>query len=190
MRDENGRKTGLSGISVLRPALLGVLALLAAAFASPAFAQRPDDSYKGPGTGGGLDSQVREFEPAPPPPAGGGGGGGSGLRGGTTAGGGLQGRQTQGTIAPELRARIVEESDIMLAERAMMRDILEARGRELQVKRDDELRRIDRWADGQKEIVRDVFTAMIAENEADEQKHRNGQSSVSSVIPPRQRLSR
>jgi hypothetical protein len=74
-------------------------------------------------------------------------------------------------LGDELRARIVEESDIMLAERAMMRDILETRGRELQVKRDDELRRIDRWADGQKEIVRDVFTAMIAENEADKQKH-------------------
>ncbi len=74
-------------------------------------------------------------------------------------------------LGDELRARIVEESDIMLAERAMMRDILEARGRELQGKRDDELRRIDRWADGQKEIVRDVFTAMIAENEADKQKH-------------------
>ena len=96
MRDENGRKTGMSGTSGLCPALLGLLALLVAAFASPAFAQRPDDSYKGPATGGGLDAQMREFEPAPPPPAGGGGG----LRGGTTAGGGLQGRQTQGTIAP------------------------------------------------------------------------------------------
>jgi TolB protein len=98
MRDENGRKTGMSGKSGMRPALLGLLALLAAVFASPAFAQRPDDSYKGPAAGGGLDAQMRQFEPAPPPPAGGGGGGG--LRGGTTAGGGLQGRQTQGTIAP------------------------------------------------------------------------------------------
>ncbi|MEA2144250.1 MAG: TolB protein, partial [Solirubrobacteraceae bacterium] len=88
----------MSGESGLRPALLGLAALLAAAFASPAFAQRPDDSYKGPAAGGGLDSQLRQFEPAPPPPAGGGAGGG--LRGGTTAGGGLQGRQTQGTIAP------------------------------------------------------------------------------------------
>jgi hypothetical protein len=74
-------------------------------------------------------------------------------------------------LGDELRARIVEESDVMLAERAMMRDILETRGRELQVKRDDELRRIDRWAEGQREIVRDVFAAMLAENEADKQKH-------------------
>ena len=32
-------------------------------------AQRPDDSYKGPAGGGGLDAQMRQFEPAPPPPA-------------------------------------------------------------------------------------------------------------------------
>jgi TolB protein len=97
MRDENGRMMGTSGRFGLRPALLGLLALFAAgAFVSPAFAQRPDDSYKGPSGGGGLEGQMRQFEPAPPPPAAGGGG----LRGGTTPGGGLQGRQTQGTIAP------------------------------------------------------------------------------------------
>ena len=81
-----------------RAALLGMLAV-AAALVTPAAAQRPDDSYKGPAGGGGLDAQMRQFEPAPPPPAAGGGAGG-GLRGGSTAGGGLQGRQTQGTIAP------------------------------------------------------------------------------------------
>jgi TolB protein len=78
-----------------RAALLGMLAV-AAALVTPAAAQRPDDSYKGPAGGGGLDAQMRQFEPAPPPPA----AGGSGLRGGNTPGGGLQGRQTQGTIAP------------------------------------------------------------------------------------------
>jgi TolB protein len=59
-----------------------------------AFAQRADDSYKGPSQGGGLDAQMRNFE-APPTPAPGGGGGG-----GMSPGGGLQWRQTQGTIAP------------------------------------------------------------------------------------------
>jgi TolB protein len=99
MRNENGRQAGMNGNRYrVRPALLGLLVLATAAFASPVFAQRPDDSYKGPSAGGGLDAQMRQFEQAPPPPAGGGGGGG--LRGGTTAGGGLQGRQTQGTIAP------------------------------------------------------------------------------------------
>lgn len=74
-------------------------------------------------------------------------------------------------LGDELRARIVEESDVMLTERTMMRDILETRGRELLAKRDEELRRIDRWADSQREIVRDVFAAMISENESDKQKH-------------------
>jgi len=80
-------------------ALGGVaLAMLAVALSfAPAAAQRPDDSYKGPEGGGGLDAQMRQFQ-APPPAAGGGGGNGAaGLVGG---GGGLQGRQTQGTIAP------------------------------------------------------------------------------------------
>lgn len=82
-----------------RAVLLGALAVVicAAVPLSPASAQRPDDSYKGPSAGGGLDSQLRQFEPsAPQAPAGGGGGG---LVGGSGAGG-LQGRQTQGTIAP------------------------------------------------------------------------------------------
>jgi len=84
--------------SYWRAALLGMLAV-AAALVTPAAAQRPDDSYKGPAGGGGLDAQMRQFEPAPAPPSAGGGAGG-GLRGGSTPGGGLQGRQTQGTIAP------------------------------------------------------------------------------------------
>jgi TolB protein len=70
-----------------------MVALLA--FAAPTFAQRYDDSYKGPSAGGGLDAQMRQLEAPPPPP--GGGGDGGGLVGG---GGGLTGRQTQGTIAP------------------------------------------------------------------------------------------
>ncbi|KWT64174.1 tolB protein precursor [Hyphomicrobium sulfonivorans] len=70
--------------------------LMAGVLSTPVFAQRPDDSYKGPGAGGGFDSQLQQMQ-APPPQMGGGGGG---LSGGTSGGGGLQGRQTQGTIAP------------------------------------------------------------------------------------------
>ncbi|MBZ0208304.1 MAG: hypothetical protein K8F92_01440, partial [Hyphomicrobium sp.] len=76
MRDENVR-TAASGRGVFawRPFLLCALAWLAAvALVAPASAQRPDDSYKGPSPGGGLDAQMRQFE-APPPAAGGGGGG-------------------------------------------------------------------------------------------------------------------
>jgi TolB protein len=80
----------------------GLVMLLAALPGGPASAQRPDDSYKGPSSGGGLEGQMRQFEaPRAAPSGGGGAGGGGGLSGGTGGGGGgLQGRQTQGTIAP------------------------------------------------------------------------------------------
>lgn len=98
MQDGIGRMAAKrSGITRGRALLLGVLAVLAFALpVAPASAQRPDDSYKGPSAGGGLDSQLRQFEA--PPRAPGGGGGGGGISGGSA--GGLQGRQTQGTIAP------------------------------------------------------------------------------------------
>ncbi len=91
---------GECGISQWRAVLLGALAMLAAAMPfAPASAQRADDSYRGPAAGGGLDSQLRQFDAPPAQPSGGGGpaGGAGGVSGGA---GGLQGRQTQGTIAP------------------------------------------------------------------------------------------
>ena len=93
MRDDKRVTAGGRRAFSWRSHLLGTLAwLLAAALIAPVSAQRPDDSYKGPSTGGGLDGQMRQFD-APPPATGGGGG----LVGGGGAGG-LQGRQTQGTI--------------------------------------------------------------------------------------------
>ncbi len=76
-------------------ALALIAALLTMLAAAPASAQRPDDSYKGPTQGGGLDGQLREMSPPPAAP-------GPGVRSRDTVvpGGGLQGRQTQGTIAP------------------------------------------------------------------------------------------
>ncbi len=70
MQDENGRMVNSASWTLRwRPALLGALAMFGvAAFLSPASAQRPDDSYKGPSAGGGLDAQMRQFEPAPPLP--------------------------------------------------------------------------------------------------------------------------
>jgi TolB protein len=94
MRDENLRPLTNAHIRTLRlfpsalvsSLLLAAIAILASA---PASAQRPDDSYKGPSQGGGLDAQMRSLNaPVAPPPSGG------------AVGGGLQGRQTQGTIAP------------------------------------------------------------------------------------------
>src|SRR4051812_27820525 len=74
-------------------------------------------------------------------------------------------------LGEQLRTRMIEEVEVMLVERTTMRDVTQTRGRELMAKREEELRRIDYWAESQKAIVSDVFTAMIAENDADRQKH-------------------
>jgi hypothetical protein len=74
-------------------------------------------------------------------------------------------------LGEELKARVVRETDVMIAERCLLRDIVENRGRELQRKCEEELRRIEGWAEGQKQVVREVFHAMISENEADKLKH-------------------
>lgn len=70
-----------------------------------------------------------------------------------------------------LANKLAEETSIMLAERSMLRDVTVARTRELAVKRDEELARIDNWAEKQKAVVKEVFAAMLAENELDLQKH-------------------
>jgi hypothetical protein len=70
-------------------------------------------------------------------------------------------------LSAELQARATEEMEEILAERAVVREVLEARGKELGLKRDEELARIEQWAEQQKALVHDVFAAMIAENQAD-----------------------
>jgi TolB protein len=75
-----------------RLARLALVACLLAMGASAVGAQGVDDSYKGPSQGGGLDAQMRGLETPPAAPLPGGGA--------AAPGGGLQGRQTQGTIAP------------------------------------------------------------------------------------------
>ncbi len=74
-------------------------------------------------------------------------------------------------MGEQLQSRMLEEVETMLAERTMLRDVVVARGRELQAKRDEEIRRIDRWAQSQKEIVKEVFQALLAENDLDIEKH-------------------
>ena len=74
-------------------------------------------------------------------------------------------------MGEQFQSRLLEEVETMVAERTMLRDVVVARGRELQSKRDEELRRIERWAQSQKEVVKEVFTAMLAENDLDIEKH-------------------
>ena len=94
MRLHNSPRRSSGSAIDLRGALaLGLVAALSALLlAAPASAQRPDDSYKGPTQGGGLDEQLRQVSPLPSYPA---------ARARDAApGGGLRGRVTEGTIAP------------------------------------------------------------------------------------------
>ncbi|MGH6854503.1 MAG: hypothetical protein ACREDN_03690 [Aestuariivirga sp.] len=74
-------------------------------------------------------------------------------------------------INEHLHARMIEEVEVMLAERTMLRDVAIARGRALQAKFDEELRRIALWSQSQREAVKEVFSAMLAENDFDVEKH-------------------
>lgn len=67
----------------------------------------------------------------------------------------------------DLQARISSEVEALLAERAGVRDILEARLKELTLRREAELKRIDQWAVQQKAAVSEVFGAMVDEAKAD-----------------------
>ena len=99
MRDENGRMTGLSGISgTARPRCSACWRCWPPRPHRPPSRSAPTTATRGPPAAAAsmrrcASSSRRRLRPR-------GGGGGGGLRGGTTAGGGLQGRQTQGTIAP------------------------------------------------------------------------------------------
>ena len=72
-----------------------------------------------------------------------------------------------------VQARMIEEVEVMLAERTMLRDVAVARGRALQAKFDEELRRIALWSQSQRDVVKEVFSAMLAENDFDVEKHDN-----------------
>ena len=89
-------------------------------------------------------------------------------------------------LGEELKARVVRETDAMIAERCLLRDIVENRGRELQRRCEEELRRIESWAEGQKQVVREVFQAMIAENDSDKLKHEAAIARLygESMVPP------
>ncbi|HUR43775.1 MAG TPA: hypothetical protein VMZ01_06725 [Aestuariivirga sp.] len=74
-------------------------------------------------------------------------------------------------LSGQLHAHMLKEIEAMLSERLVLRYMSEARGTELLVKRDEELQRIDSWAEAQKEIVKEVFWAMIKEAETDKLMH-------------------
>jgi hypothetical protein len=76
-------------------------------------------------------------------------------------------------LSEDLLTKLRQETDILLSDRLMTRDVLEARTKELAHKRDEELRRIEKWATQQKELVNEIFAALISETEADRQRNEN-----------------
>lgn len=74
-------------------------------------------------------------------------------------------------LSEELKTRLQIETDLNLSDRLMTRDLLEARAKELAARRDEELQRIEQWASQQKAMVKEIFSAMIGEIEADRQRN-------------------
>ena len=74
-------------------------------------------------------------------------------------------------LSEDLLTRLRQETDILLSDRLMTRDVLEARCNELNHKRDEELRRVDKWATEQKALITEIFAALISETEADRQRN-------------------
>ena len=70
-------------------------------------------------------------------------------------------------LSEDLSAKLQQETDILMSDRLMTKDVLEARAKELAQKRDDELRRVEQWASQQKALIGEIFSALLAETEAD-----------------------
>lgn len=74
-------------------------------------------------------------------------------------------------MSEELRSKLQLEADTLINDRLTMRDVLEARSRELADKRDAEIGRIESWAADQRKLVQEIFTALLQETEMDRMKN-------------------
>lgn len=74
-------------------------------------------------------------------------------------------------LSEDLRAKLQQETDILMSDRLMTREVLENRARELESKRNEELRRVDEWATQQKAMIGEIFSALLSEIEADRRRN-------------------
>lgn len=74
-------------------------------------------------------------------------------------------------LGEDLMNSMIQETEVMLAERQYQVDLAESRVSELEARLQDEIHRIDNWAEKQKAVAVDVFTAMINEARIDRQNH-------------------
>ena len=86
-------------------------------------------------------------------------------------------------LSEELRAKLQHETDVLMSDRLMTKEVLEARAKELAHKREDELRRVDQWAIQQKSLISEIFSALIAEIEADRQRNESNLSRMKGELP-------
>ena len=56
-------------------------------------------------------------------------------------------------ISEQLFAKLQQEADVLMSDRLLSQQVLEARTRELMSKRDDEMNRIEQWAAQQKALI-------------------------------------
>ena len=88
------------------------------------------------------------------------------------------------TLSQELMTKLRQETDLVMSDRLLTRDVLDARIKELNKKRDDELNRVDRWADQQKSLISEVFSALIAETEADRRRNEDNLAHMKGEAAP------
>lgn len=74
-------------------------------------------------------------------------------------------------LSEDLRSKLQQETDILMSDRLMTREVLENRARELESKCGDELRRVDEWATQQKALISEIFSALLSEIEADRRRN-------------------
>jgi hypothetical protein len=74
-------------------------------------------------------------------------------------------------ISEQLFAKLQQEADVLMSDRLLSQQVLEARTRELTNKKNEELNRIEQWAAQQKALISEIFSALIAEVEADRQRN-------------------
>ena len=88
------------------------------------------------------------------------------------------------TLSQELMTKLRQETDLVMSDRLLTRDVLDARIKELNKTRDDELNRVDRWADQQKSLISEIFSALIAETEADRRRNEENLSHMKGEAAP------
>ncbi len=88
------------------------------------------------------------------------------------------------SISEELLAKLRHETDLLMSDRLMTRDVLAARIKELGEKRDEELSRVEQWAQQQKTLIDEIFSALVSETEADLQRNEQNLARMKGEAPP------